>query len=276
MIHSRVEITATSAAPVRRAYRLRKRAYRRADGRFLAEGPQAVREALATPGAVQEVFATGEFDRRYPQFRRDAEAAHISWHLASGAVLAHLSDTVTPQGIVAVCALPGTRLPEALAPHMGMGVLLAQVRDPGNVGTVIRVADAAGADGVVCSTGTADPWNTKAVRASAGSSFHLPVAADVALDDAIARARECGMAVLAADARGVGLFDEVELAGPTLWVLGNEAWGLPQELLDKCDAVVAIPIYGRAESLNLATAAAVCMYASAQARHRAGAVGDPH
>lgn len=271
-----MEITATSAAPVRRAHRLRKRAYRRADGKFLAEGPQAVREALAAPGVVTEVFATGEFDRRHPQFRAEAQAAGVPWHLASGAVLAHLSDTVTPQGVVAVCTLLRTTLAEAVAPHMGLGVLLAQVRDPGNVGTVIRVADAAGADGVVCSTGTADPWNAKTVRAAAGSSFHLPVAADVPLEDSFARARECGMAVLAADARGVGLFDAAELDRPTLWVLGNEAWGMPDELLDACDQVVAIPIYGRAESLNLATAAAVCLYASAQVRHRAGVVGDPH
>lgn len=271
-----MEITATSAAPVRRAHRLRKRAYRRADGKFLAEGPQAVREALGCPGAVLEVFATGEFDRKHPQFRTDAEAAGIAWHLASGAVLAHLSDTVTPQGVVAVCALPSTQLAQALRPGLGLGVLMAQVRDPGNVGTVIRVADAAGADAVVCSTGTADPWNTKTVRAAAGSSFHLPVVADVPLVAAIVHGRECGMTVLAADARGVGLFEEVDLGRPTLWVLGNEAWGLPQDLLDECDEVVAVPIYGRAESLNLATAAAVCLYASAQARHRAGAAGNPH
>jgi TrmH family RNA methyltransferase len=153
---------------------------------------------------------------------------------------------------------------------------MAQVRDPGNVGTVIRVADAAGADGVVCSTGTADPWNTKTVRAAAGSSFHLPLAADIPLGEAIVRGRDCGMTVLAADARGVGLFEKTDLDRPTLWVLGNEAWGLPAELLDSCDEVVAIPIYGRAESLNLATAAAVCLYVSAQAQHRTGTAGDPH
>lgn len=261
---------------MRRAHRLRKRAYRRADGKFLAEGPQAVREALASPGAVVEVFATDEFDRKHPQFRADADTAGIRWHRASGAVLAHLSDTVTPQGIVAVCALPSTQLTEALAPGMGLGVLMAQVRDPGNVGTVIRVADAAGADGVVCSTGTADPWNTKTVRAAAGSSFHLPLAADAPLGEAIVRGRDCGMTVLAADARGVRLFEKTDLDRPTLWVLGNEAWGLPAELLDSCDEVVAIPIYGRAESLNLATAAAVCLYASAQAQHRTGTAGDSH
>lgn len=235
-----------------------------------------MREALASPEVVVEVFATGEFDRRHPQFRVDAQAAGIPWHLASGAVLGHLSDTVTPQGIVAVCTLPRTTVQEAFAPQMGLGVLLAQVRDPGNVGTVIRVADAAGAQGVVCSTGTADPWNAKTVRAAAGSSFHLPVAADVPLEAALARARETGMTVLAADARGAALFESVDLQRPTVWVLGNEAWGMPDDLLDQCDEVVAIPIYGRAESLNLATAAAVCLYASAQARHRTSASGNPH
>lgn len=263
-----MELTATSSAAVRRAYRLRKRAYRRADLKFLAEGPQAVREALACESVVLEVFATAESEARHPDLHARAQAAGITWHRASGAVLAHLSDTVTPQGIVAVCVAPQTALPHALAEGSGLAVLLAQVRDPGNVGTVIRVADAAGADGVICSAGTVDPLNPKTVRAAAGSSFHLPVAADVGLAEAFERAHALGMAVVAADAAGDALFSAVDLARPTMWVFGNEAWGLPDDLLDACDQVAAIPIYGRAESLNLATAAAVCLYASAQARHQ--------
>lgn len=262
-----MEITATSTAAVRRAYRLRKRAYRRADQKFLAEGPQAVREALACDGVVLEVFATAESQARHRDLHDRAVSAGVQWHQASGAVLAHLSDTVTPQGVVAVCQTPNTSLNDALASSSELSVLLAQVRDPGNVGTVIRVADAAGADGVVCSAGTVDPLNPKTVRAAAGSSFHLPVAADVALSEAIERARAIGMNVVAADAAGAPLFSEVDLRRPTMWVFGNEAWGLPDDLLEACDEVAAIPIYGRAESLNLATAAAVCLYASAQARH---------
>jgi TrmH family RNA methyltransferase len=148
-----------------------------------------------------------------------------------------------------------------------LAVALTAVRDPGNAGSVIRVADAAGVDGVIMSNDSVDLFNPKVVRASVGSLFHLPIAIGQDLAETIASAREAGMQVLAADAGGVSLYSEVQLAKPTLWVFGNEAWGIPQEVLDLVDQVVSIPIYGQAESLNLATASAVCLYASAQAQN---------
>jgi TrmH family RNA methyltransferase len=159
--------------------------------------------------------------------------------------------------------------------------VLAQVRDPGNAGTVVRAADAAGAGGVVLTDASVDVFNPKCVRASAGSLFHLPVATDVPLAATVEALRGAGLVVLAADVAGTADLDDLQdsaeraegfLAGPVAWVFGNEAWGLPDDALAVADAVVRVPVYGRAESLNLATAATVCLYASARA-HRASPQG---
>jgi TrmH family RNA methyltransferase len=149
---------------------------------------------------------------------------------------------------------------------------MAHVRDPGNAGTVLRTADAAGADAVVFTDASVDPYNGKCVRAGAGSLFHLPVAMGVSVNvrNAVDHLRATGLRVLAADGAGEATLDDVDLTRPTAWIFGNEAWGLPEEILSLTDEVVRVPIYGRAESLNLATAAAVCLYASARAI-RAGA-----
>jgi len=145
------------------------------------------------------------------------------------------------------------------------------VRDPGNAGTVLRSSDAAGADGVIFAAASVDPYNSKCVRSSAGSLFHLPVVAGAPLGGAIAGLREAGLQVLAADGSATSFLDVPggpDLSRPTAWLFGNEAWGLPDELLALADAVVAVPIYGQAESLNLAAAAAVCLYASARQLNR--------
>lgn len=145
-------------------------------------------------------------------------------------------------------------------------MICADVRDPGNAGTVIRTADAAGADGVVLAGRSVDAYNAKTVRASVGSLFHLPLALEPDPTAAVRAAQERGLTVLAADGAGeVDLFD-ADLSGPTAWLFGNEAWGLPEGLAALADHRVAIPIHGRAESLNLSTAAAVCLYASARAQ----------
>ena len=152
--------------------------------------------------------------------------------------------------------------------------MLASVRDPGNAGTVLRAADAAGAQAVLFSDASVDPYNGKAVRASAGSLFHVPLVAGVRLEQAAGALRAAGLRILAADARGGRTLDDLspaELAAPTAWVFGNEAWGMPEAVLALADESVAVPIYGRAESLNLATAAAVCLYASARAQRGATA-----
>lgn len=272
------ELTSPRAPRVAAARRLAKRAFRAQDRKFLAEGPQAVREALAvepgTPGAALEVFVTAEAAARHPELLDAATAAGLPVHRASGEVMAAIAQTVTPQGIVAVCSLLDRDLDDVLAARPRLVAVLAHVRDPGNAGTVIRAADAAGAEAVVLTDASVDVYNGKCVRATAGSLFHVPVVTGVPLPRAVDALRAAGLSVLAADGAGErdldGILDAGSLAVPTAWVFGNEAWGLPPEDRALADDVVRVPIHGSAESLNLATAAAVCLYASARAQRAPG------
>ena len=252
---------AAGNARVKEARKLSRRSVRTERRLFLADGPKAVEGAIEA-GVWQEVFATPEAAQRFARLIGDVPVTLVTQQAMAG-----LSDSVTPAGIVAVCRFPEDP-PVLDARTRRLVAICADVRDPGNAGTVIRCADAAGAGGVVLAGDSVDPYNPKAVRASVGSLFHVPVAQDSNPLAVIARARSAGYAVLAADMDGDSLFD-VDLAGPTAWLFGNEAWGLPAELRNAADRIVTIPIYGRAESLNLSTAAAVCLYASARAHHRA-------
>ncbi|MFP5336685.1 MAG: TrmH family RNA methyltransferase [Actinomycetes bacterium] len=270
---------------VRAARRLAGRSARQRAGAFLAEGPQAVREAVAghapgRPGAVRELFVTSDGAGRHAGIVAAAHAAGIAVRPCTDEVLAEIADTTTPQGLVAVCDLVAVPLGTALERRPRLVAVLSRVRDPGNAGTVLRAADAAGAGGVVLTDASVDVHNPKCVRSTAGSLFHLDVVTGPTLGEAVAALRAAGCAVLAADGAGdVDVDDLVDdatagrgpLAGPVAGVFGNEAWGLPEEDRALADAVVRVPIHGRAESLNLATAAAVCLYASARAHRPGGA-----
>jgi len=265
------EYTSVRSPRLKAARRLTKRALRQRARAFLAEGPQAVSEAFYSGAPVSELFATAEARARHQDLVAAMAKAGIPVHAVSGEVMAELAQTVTPQGLLAVCDFVDVPLEAALAGPGGPPALvavLASVRDPGNAGTVLRAADAAGAQAVLFSDASVDPYNGKAVRASAGSLFHVPLVAGVRLEAAAGALRAAGLRLLAADARGGRTLDDLspaELAAPTAWIFGNEAWGMPEPVLALADESVAVPIYGRAESLNLATAAAVCLYASARA-----------
>jgi TrmH family RNA methyltransferase len=245
---------------------LRRRDRERA-GRFLVEGVHAVREALRC-GSVRELFVTERAVARHPELL-EAPGARVS--LITERAAAGLSETATPQGIVAVCAALGRPAADALHGTRLVAVL-AGVADPGNAGTVVRVADAAGAGAVLFAGDTVDPHNGKCVRASTGSLFHLALGVEPDPQLAVAACRQAGLQVVAADAgTGRDLDDVVDagtLAAPTAWLFGNEAHGLDRELLAAADHAVAVPLHGHAESLNLAAAVAVCLYASARAHRR--------
>jgi TrmH family RNA methyltransferase len=264
-----------SQQQLRAARRLLRRKERSAAELFLAEGPQAVREVLAQPELVTSLLVAQSAADRHAPFVATARAAGVPAVQVRDADLAGLSETVTPQGIVAVCRTLDVGLGQAVTAAPQLVVCCAQVRDPGNAGTVIRCADAFGADAVVLTTGSVDAYNAKTVRASAGSIFHLPIVLGVSLDETVAACRAEGLQVLAADGSGDTDLDELGAAGdlgrPTAWILGNEAWGLPEEQLRLADRVVRVPLYGAAESLNLSTAAAVCLYATASAQRRRSA-----
>ncbi len=306
-------LTNPHADRVKAVRALSVRAGRRRAGQYLVEGPQAVREVVRwAPGLVRDVYLTPEAADRYPEIVADARSAGLFLHGGDEAVLAAMSPDA--QGVLAVatmCAgatasaeggsaegdagsmpvgpVGAEALAAVLAARPALVAVLARVRDPGNAGTVIRVADAAGADAVLVVGDSVEVTNPKVVRSTAGSLYHLPVVSGVAVEDAVAALRTAGLAVLAADGTGDLDLDDLQdaavravdagasssstpsdgpdLRRPTAWLFGNEAWGLPAEDRDRADAVVRVPLRGRAESLNLGTAAAVCLYASSRA-HR--------
>ncbi len=310
-------MTNTQADRVKEVARLAGRPSRLRRREFLAEGPQAVREALRLhlerydvggAGVVADVYATPEALERHPDLadllRRDGAPAVRE---ATLEVLAAMSSTVTPQGFVAVCAFVDVPLEEVLASSPRLIAVLVEVRDPGNAGTIIRAADSAGADAVILTGASVDPYNPKTVRSTAGSLFHVPLVLGADSDGLIHRLRESGLTVLAADGHGTTDLDALQDAaagrrfsmlqgdGPATsqpesslsrqgagstassadavrledegaWLFGNEAQGLPESVGAAADARVAVPIYGSAESLNVGTAATVCLYASARAQ----------
>ncbi|MDV6012260.1 RNA methyltransferase [Haloechinothrix sp. LS1_15] len=245
------------------------RAGRREVGAFLAEGVQPVREALRAAERVREIFATATAAERHPELLRSAAEQGVTVSRITDRAGELLSETVTPQGVVAVCDTVEVPLYRALPGSARLVAVLAGTSDPGNAGTVIRTADAAGADAVVLTGDTVDVHNGKCVRASTGSVFHITVARAAGVSEAAEACRRVGLRVIAAD--GAASTDlrtlqrDGTLAEPVAWVFGNEAHGLDSAALAAADTAARVPIYGGAESLNLASAAAVCLYASAMA-----------
>ena len=216
-----------------------------------------------------ELFGTPEALHRHATLSRAASSAGVPVSEVSDEALAALSDTVQPQGLVALCHQTDVPLADALARRPTLVAALAEIRDPGNAGTVLRTADAAGAGAVVFAGDAVDPYNGKCVRSTAGSLFHVDVVRGPDPVELVRAARAAGLTVLAATGYGESdldaLADEGALSVRTMWIFGSEAHGLSSDVLDAADLRVRVPLHGRAESLNLAAAAAVCLYASARA-----------
>lgn len=244
------------------AVKLHRHVGRRRAARFLAEGPNLVEAALRR-GLVSEVFATESALDRFGAML-DGAAVELVTERAAKA----LSDTVTPVGLVAVCRLPEMSLDEVLAAAPQLIAVPVQISEPGNAGTLIRAADAMGAAAVVLAGNSVDPYNSKCLRASAGSIFSIPVISEPDEAGAVQRLRTAGLQVLATTVDGEVDLDHADLSMPTAWLFGPEAHGLPGELAAMADHRVHIPMPGRAESLNIASAASICLYQSARA-HRA-------
>lgn len=257
---------------VRAVAKLARRPARVETGLFLLEGPQAVSEALTfRPDLLVELYATPTALERYPEIAQAAAAAggDVELEFVTEEVLNVMSDTVTPQGFIAVAHQFPTSMKDIFAAKPTLIAILEEVRDPGNLGTIIRAADSAGADAVILTGRTVDLYNPKVVRSTTGSLFHLPIAVGAELSTVIERAHAAGLTVLAADIKGESLLDaraSGALAQPTAWLFGNEAHGLSDEQLPLADTAITVPIYGHAESMNLATAASVCLYESAFAQ----------
>lgn len=253
--------TPASAGLLRSARQLLKRSGREKAGLFITEGVPTVREALLA-NRVKTLIV--EDLTRYPELLELSDQVQVV--TADASELAGLTDTVTNQGVVAICRTETIQLAE-LPDQSNLVVICSQIRDPGNAGTVIRCADAFGADAVIFTTGSVEVTNPKTVRSSVGSVFHLPIVTGVPLADALDWARAEDLQIFAADARGRRIDELAEAGGlrrPTAWVFGNEAWGFADIELGGAE-IVSVPMWGRAESLNLSTAAAICLFSSASA-----------
>ncbi|QNI06885.1 RNA methyltransferase [Mycobacterium kubicae] len=246
------------SARVVAAVKLHRHVGRRRANRFLAEGPNLV-EAASARGLVRDIFVTEDAARRF------ASLLTGPVHLVTERAAKALSDTVTPTGLVAVCEMPTTDLHDVLATAPQLLVVAVDINEPGNAGTVIRIADAMGAAGVILAGHSVDPYNGKCLRASTGSIFAIPVVVAPETDAALAAVQSAGLQVLATTVDGETLLDDADLTAPTAWVFGPESHGLPADIAAAADRRVRIPMAGGAESLNVAAAAAICLYQSARA-----------
>jgi RNA methyltransferase, TrmH family len=268
-------ITSVHNKRVARAVRLKKRAMREKDRLFLVEGAQGVAEAIASGAGVQEVFTGPSAGERMDGVLHAAEQAGTTVHAVSDEVMAHLTSTVTPQGVVAVAEFVDVPLAQVAREGGGFLPVLVEVRDPGNAGTILRSADASGASGVVFTKASVDVYNQKTVRATAGSLFHVPVVREVGVEEAVSALRERGFTVLAAAAsEGAESVYEADLGSDTAVLFGNEARGLSPQAMGLADQTVRVPIAGRAESLNLAAAATLLLFEAARQRGSADAEKD--
>ncbi|MFM2019429.1 MAG: hypothetical protein RL718_10 [Actinomycetota bacterium] len=244
--------------------RLNQKDARIESGLFLLEGPQGLKELVRTPDLAHEVFFTEAAYDKYEDQLVALEDAGVPIVEVSEAVMEKICDTKTPQGVVSVVSQIDLSLVELIESNPRLIAILDQARDPGNAGTVLRAADAAGADGVIFTSESVDVYNPKVVRSTAGSILHLPFVQNAKPSELVGALKAAGIQVLATAANGTSITKlGAKLAKPTAWIFGNEAHGVSAELLELADDVVSLPIYGNAESLNLATAASVCLYASA-------------
>lgn len=271
-----LSLTNTRSDRVRAVHSLSGRSARSRHGKFLVEGPQSVREAvLWASDAVVDLYLTEYAASRYPEILAVARERRLFVRGMSDEVARAMSEDA--QGLVAVLRAVPVGV-DSIPRSPLLVAILSTVRDPGNAGTVIRAADAAGAAGVVLAGESVDVHNPKVVRSTAGSMFHLPVTHGISVEDSLAELRSQGCLILAADGNGKHDLDDLldvagsaptgtpDLSTPTAWLFGNEAHGLSAAEVALADASVRVPLRGRAESLNLATAATVCLYASSRAQ----------
>ncbi len=259
-----MEITGLQNPVVKAAAELKQKKYRQQQGLFLAEGLRTVEEAVRY-GRVQSIFYKAVEDERTRSVLEEAAAKNVKLICVSEGVMKKIADTETPQGVLAVCEMPACSVEELLATGK-MLLVLDRVGDPGNIGTMLRTADAAGLGGLVLLKGSADIYAPKTVRASMGSLFHLPVIGGVSEAELISSARKAGYELLVTCLDGADNLYKADLRGRLAFVMGNEANGVTESLLAAADKRVFIPMQGRAESLNVAMAAGVVMFEALRQR----------
>jgi len=298
-------ITSPRSERVRKVAALAGRSARRKQQMFRVEGPQSIRSLLAhRADLAREVFTTARADGAHPELTDLARTAGIAVHEVEDQIIRAMvredaagktpdgasadganpdganpdggqaSGTLTsPQGVLALGRLPAEDPSAAVSAIAALPsgqpltvVVLHEVRDPGNVGTLIRTADAAGADLVILTRTCADPYAPKAVRASVGSLFHLPVVTGAEIDEVLEALRSAQVTAAATSGYAQAELFTAELPSRIAWILGNEAHGLDQRTLEAAPLAVRIPLAGHAESLNVHTAATVCLFETLRRR----------
>ncbi|GBE67848.1 RNA methyltransferase [Mycobacterium sp. MFM001] len=249
------------SARVVAAVKLHRHVVRRRTRRFLVEGAHLV-EAASRRGLIRDLFVTESAAERYDVLVGGQDAPV---HLVTERAAKALSDTVTPAGLVAVCEMPTTGLDDVLAGAPRLIAVAVDISEPGNAGTLIRIADAMGAAAVILGGHSVDPYNGKCLRASAGSIFSVPVVVAADVVAAVAALRGTGLQVLATTVDGELALDDADLTKATAWLFGAESHGLSAQVAEHADHRVQIPMSGGAQSLNVAAAAAICLYQSARA-----------
>lgn len=268
-----VHLSSPHSARVKSVAQLARRsAARRQQGLFHVEGLNAVEAAVRYRGErVTQLYVTEEHAQHDERgVVQSAAERGIQLATVTEAVMRAMTSATTPPGILALCEFVHAPLQDVLTNSTHSALVLGYIRDPGNCGTVIRAADAAGVDAVVISADSVDVYNPKVVRSTAGSLFSTALSVGESLETILWRCDELGIATWATDPHGVQALDEVDCSLAHAWVLGNEAWGLPEHVMDQCRGRVTIPVHGRAESLNVAMAATLCAYASARGRSSRG------
>ncbi len=245
---------------IRRYRRLLKRNFRHRERKFLVEGIKGVCEAINHPLKPECIICDERGIKALDAYADIIERRDIPCFLTLTSVMTTLSSAVTPPGVMAVMPMMDIGLASLLEAGPTTLVIADRVRDPGNLGAMVRVADAAGAGGMVVCSQSADLYNPKTVRSTAGSIFHLPFCIGLELRDAAYTLKKNGFSIVAANPHAGSEHWEFAWPERTALVLGNEAWGIPIEDKEVVDDMVRVPIFGRAESLNVASAAAVLLY----------------
>lgn len=257
-------ITSTSNPRIKNLILLGKRAKeRRGQGVFLAEGRKMTEEAPKE--WIRELYVTEAYLSRQENL---ANLQGMDYEVLSEHVMKAAADTQTPQGILAVISIPAWDFTEAVGKERGTWLFLEDIQDPGNLGTMLRCAEAAGVTAVIASRGTVDLYNPKTIRATMGSVYRVPFFLAEDFKETVCGMKEQGMKLYAAHLKGNRLYDEADYKGKCGFLIGNEGKGLTEETAELADACVRIPMEGRVESLNAAIAASVLLYEAGRQKRR--------
>ncbi len=243
---------------------MQKAKERRKDGIFVVEGPKMFEEAPAD--RIYKVYMTQSFWDKHREGGIHGKLLKTGYELVSEEVLAKMSDTQTPQGILCLVKWPQYQLEELLLRRDGVFVVLQDLQDPGNLGTIIRTGEGAGIAGVIMTRETVDIFNPKTIRATMGSIYRVPFVYVQDIAEAAAKLKSAGITVYAAHLKGEQYYDAFDYTGGSAFLIGNEGSGLKEQTANLADTYVKIPMAGQVESLNAAIATTLFMYEAARQR----------